>query len=59
MGADAVSIGRAYMWGLSAFGEAGVSKVLEMLKAELAMVMGQMGAGSVAEIGRQHIGVHA
>ena len=59
MGADAVSIGRAYMWGLSAFGEAGVSKVLEMLKAELAMVMGQMGAGSIAGIGRQHIGVRA
>jgi 4-hydroxymandelate oxidase len=59
IGADAVGIGRAYMWGLSAFGEAGVSKVLEMLKAELAMVMGQMGVRSIAGIGRQHIGVHA
>jgi isopentenyl diphosphate isomerase/L-lactate dehydrogenase-like FMN-dependent dehydrogenase len=56
IGADAVSIGRAYVWGLAAFGEAGVAKVLEMLNAELAMVMGQMGATSIAGVGRQHIG---
>jgi len=40
LGADAVCIGRAYIWGLAAFGQAGVEKVLEMLKAELRMVMG-------------------
>jgi isopentenyl diphosphate isomerase/L-lactate dehydrogenase-like FMN-dependent dehydrogenase len=57
LGADAVCIGRPYIWGLAAFGQAGVEKVLEMLKAELAMVMGQVGARSIAEIGRQHIGV--
>jgi isopentenyl diphosphate isomerase/L-lactate dehydrogenase-like FMN-dependent dehydrogenase len=57
LGADAVCIGRPYIWGLAAFGQAGVEKVLEMLRAELAMVMGQVGARSIAEIGRQHIGV--
>jgi isopentenyl diphosphate isomerase/L-lactate dehydrogenase-like FMN-dependent dehydrogenase len=57
MGADAVCIGRAYIWGLAAFGQPGVEKVLEMLKAELSMVMGQMGAKSIAEIGPQHIGI--
>ncbi|MFT5521319.1 MAG: 4-hydroxymandelate oxidase [Enterobacterales bacterium] len=57
MGADAVSIGRAYIWGLAAFGQPGVEKVLEMLKAELSMVMGQMGVNSIAEIGPQHIGI--
>ncbi len=57
MGADAVCIGRAYIWGLAAFGQPGVEKVLEMLKAELSMVMGQMGARSIAEIGPQHIGI--
>jgi (S)-2-hydroxy-acid oxidase len=57
MGADAVCIGRAYIWGLAAFGQPGVEKVLEMLKAELSMVMGQMGAQSIAEIGPQHIGI--
>ena len=56
IGADAVCIGRAYIWGLAAFGQPGVEKVLEMLKAELSMVMGQMGARTIAEIGLQHIG---
>ena len=56
MGADAVSIGRAYLWGLAAFGQPGVEKVLEMLNAELSMVMAQVGARSIAEIGPQHIG---
>lgn len=56
MGANAVSIGRAYIWGLAAFGQPGVEKVIEMLNAELAMVMGQAGARSIADIGPQHIG---
>ena len=57
MGADAVAIGRAYIWGLAAFGQPGVEKVLEMLKAELSMVMGQMGVRSIADIGPRHIGM--
>ena len=56
LGADAVCIGRAYIWALAAFGQPGVEKVLEMLNAELSMVMGQMGARSIAAIGPQHIG---
>lgn len=56
LGADAVCIGRAYIWGLAAFGQSGVEKVLDMLNAELRMVMGQMGARSVGDIGLQHIG---
>lgn len=59
MGADAVCIGRAYIWALAAFGQPGVEKVLEILKAELSMVMGQMGARSIAEIGPQHIGIRS
>jgi isopentenyl diphosphate isomerase/L-lactate dehydrogenase-like FMN-dependent dehydrogenase len=57
LGADAVCIGRAYIWALAAFGQPGVEKVLEMLRAELSMVMGQMGARSVPDIGTRHIGV--
>lgn len=56
MGADAVCIGRAYIWGLAAFGQAGVEKVLEMLNGELRMVMSQVGAGSIEEISDRHIG---
>lgn len=59
LGADAVCIGRAYIWGLAAFGQSGVEKVLEMLDAELRMVMGQMGAPSIADIGSKHIGLHS
>lgn len=57
MGADAVCLGRAYIWGLAAFGQPGVEKVLDMLNAELRMVMGQMGARSIGDIGMHHIGV--
>lgn len=57
LGADAVCIGRAYIWGLAAFGQPGVERVLEMLNAELRMVMGQMGTPTLADIGRQHIGM--
>lgn len=57
IGADAVSIGRAYIWGLAAFGQPGVEKVMEMLKAELTMVMRQVGARTIGEIGPQHIGI--
>ena len=56
LGADAVCLGRAYIWGLAAFGQAGVDKVLEMLKAELRMVMSQVGAASVNAIAPTHIG---
>ena len=56
MGASAVSIGRAYIWGLAAFGQPGVEKVLEMLNAELSMVMGQVGARAISDIGPQHVG---
>jgi len=56
MGADAVCLGRAYIWGLAAFGQPGVEKVLEMLDAELSMVMAQTGTPTIADIGPQHIG---
>lgn len=56
LGADAVCVGRAYIWGLAAFGQPGVEKVLDILRAELAMVMGQMGTPSLKDIGPGSIG---
>jgi len=56
LGADAVCIGRPYIWGLAAFGQPGVEKVLEMLKAELRMVMRQVGATSIDGISAAHLG---
>jgi 4-hydroxymandelate oxidase len=58
MGASAVCIGRAYLWGLAAFGQTGVEKVLDLLQAELAMVMGQMGTPTIKSIGRERISRH-
>lgn len=43
MGATAVCIGRPYLWGLSAFGEAGVSKVIELMNREFVLAMQQSG----------------
>ncbi|HKX54477.1 MAG TPA: alpha-hydroxy acid oxidase, partial [Xanthomonadales bacterium] len=56
LGADAVGVGRPYIWGLAAFGQPGVEKVLELLQAELSMVMGQMGTPTLADIGAGAIG---
>lgn len=58
LGADAVCFGRAYLWGLAAFGQEGVERVLDILRAELAMVMGQMGTPSLADITARSVGRH-
>lgn len=58
LGADAVCFGRAYLWGLAAFGQAGVERVLDILRAELAMVMGQMGTASLQDITSRYVGRH-
>jgi 4-hydroxymandelate oxidase len=50
LGATAVGIGRPYIWGLGAFGQAGVDRVLEILNNELRLAMVGVGARSVREI---------
>jgi 4-hydroxymandelate oxidase len=55
LGAKAVGIGRPMLWGLGAFGEAGVDRVLEILQGELQLVMGNCGTASVAEITRTYV----
>jgi 4-hydroxymandelate oxidase len=52
LGARAVGIGRPYLWGLGAFGEAGVERVLEILQAELLLAMRQCGVPTLASINR-------
>lgn len=56
LGANAVGIGRPYIWGLTAFGQEGVERVLEMLRLELKLAMMSTGARTVDEIGPQTIG---
>lgn len=55
LGADAVGIGRPYIWGLASFGQEGVERVLEILQSELTGNMRQAGTRSVAEITASHI----
>jgi 4-hydroxymandelate oxidase len=55
LGAKAVGIGRPFLWGLGAFGEAGVDRVLEILQGELKLVMGNCGAHTVASIDRSYV----
>ena len=55
IGARAVLIGRPPLWGLGAFGQAGVSKVMEMLQTELALAMGLSGCPDLASINRSLI----
>jgi 4-hydroxymandelate oxidase len=55
LGARAVGVGRPHIWGLSAFGQDGVERVLDILRAELTLTMRQMGAPPVREITRAHV----
>jgi 4-hydroxymandelate oxidase len=55
LGARAVGIGRPYVYGLSAFGQAGVERSLDILRAELQMVMRQCGTPTIARITRASI----
>ena len=55
LGAKAVGIGRPFLWGLGAFGQAGVERVLEILQAELRLVMGNCGTATVASIDRSYV----
>ena len=50
LGADAVGIGRPYVWGLGAFGEDGVAKVIDLILAEFLLAMRQTRTTSTDQI---------
>jgi L-lactate dehydrogenase (cytochrome) len=52
LGAKSCMIGRAYVYGLGAGGEAGVSKAIDLLKAELSITMGLCGVTKIGDISR-------
>ena len=54
-GATACSIGRPYLYGLAAGGQAGVTRVLELLRDEIERDMALLGCRNVAEIDRKHL----
>jgi isopentenyl diphosphate isomerase/L-lactate dehydrogenase-like FMN-dependent dehydrogenase len=55
LGAKAVGVGRPLLWGLGAFGQPGVDRVLEILQGELRLVMGNCGTRTLADINRSHV----
>lgn len=55
LGAKAVGVGRPFLWGLGAFGQPGVDRVLEILQAELKLVMGNCGTQTIADIDHSYV----
>jgi L-lactate dehydrogenase (cytochrome) len=52
LGARSCMIGRAYLYGLGAGGEAGVARAIEILRNELDVTMALTGTTSIKDIGR-------
>jgi 4-hydroxymandelate oxidase len=55
LGARAVGIGRPYIYGLTAFGQEGVERVLDILHAELRLTMQQCGTPAIKDITRASV----
>ena len=55
LGAKAILIGRPYLWGLGAFGQEGVQRVIELLHGELRIALALSGAGSLSALNRSFI----
>jgi isopentenyl diphosphate isomerase/L-lactate dehydrogenase-like FMN-dependent dehydrogenase len=56
LGADAIMIGRPYLWGLGAFGQSGVERALEILHTELKIAMEFAGTPTIDSIGPEAVG---
>jgi heme/flavin dehydrogenase (mycofactocin system) len=59
LGARAVLIGRAYLWGLAAAGQAGVENVLDVLRGGIDSALLGLGRSSVEELSREDVIVPA
>lgn len=55
LGADGVMIGRSYVYGLGAMGEVGVTRALEVIRAELDTTMALCGERDIARVGRHNL----
>ena len=55
LGANACSIGKAYLYGLAAGGEAGVARVLAILRAEVERTMTLLGCSAISQLGERHL----
>ncbi|MGY1746422.1 pre-mycofactocin synthase MftD [Blastococcus sp. SYSU D00695] len=59
LGARAVMIGRAYLWGLAANGQAGVENVLDLLRDGLGSALVGLGHPSIADLSRDDLVIPA
>ncbi|MGH6924187.1 MAG: alpha-hydroxy acid oxidase [Propylenella sp.] len=59
LGAHAVMIGRATLYGLAAGGEAGVTRAIGILNSEIDRVLGQIGCTALADLGPQFLRANA
>lgn len=55
LGARAIMIGRPYLWGLAAFGQEGVQRVIEVLEGETRIALALSGAGTMRGVDRSFI----
>lgn len=55
MGAKGTYIGRAFVYGLGAMGQAGVTSALEVIQRELDVTMGLCGVRDLADLGRHNL----
>ncbi len=55
LGADAVMLGRAYIYALAAAGEGGVARLIDLIASEMRVAMTLTGARSIAEISRDSL----
>ncbi|WP_026917273.1 pre-mycofactocin synthase MftD [Gordonia shandongensis] len=55
LGAKAVMIGRAYLWGLAANGQAGVENVLDLMQMGVDSTMMGLGRADVADLSREDL----
>ena len=56
LGARAVLVGRAPVWGLAVGGADGVQRVLDLLREELELALALCGCASPADVSRSHVG---
>jgi 4-hydroxymandelate oxidase len=55
LGATAVGIGRPMLWGLGAFGQPGVEKVLEIMQRELRLAMANCGTVKISDVNNSYV----
>ena len=59
LGAKGVYLGRPFLYGLGAMGEAGVTKVIDIVRSELDITMALCGERDVNQLGRHNIDRHS